>query len=388
MRKGPLAAGVALLIAGTVAIALVISGSKSGGSTSSASSSAAPLVTLTCLGGSEKTALMADPALQAILRSKYHLRVSFEPMGSYQQVELPTARLEAQHIDCLWPSSSSAQRVFESMHRTSDFSGYRAQTVLESPEVIYSGPQSTAALVRAGIVQQRDNRYYIVDMKRLLLDLVLANKTWASLGAAAEGGRPVTIFSTDPATSNSGFTLAQLELIIVSTNDPYSEPTLQQARAHLGIIRNLYNAQGLQADSSDSGFEQWLLQGAEQYAPLYAGYENQIIQKLVQSSGDPSVAQQLRDQVRILYPEPTIYADHPILALDPQAGRFIDAMQDPQIQELAWSKYGFRSGVQFGINNVSDFPQLPLATSVRTTSPPSADVTLALLDCIQANKCN
>jgi hypothetical protein len=384
VRKGPLAVSIALLVAGTVAIVFIVSGSKSSKHTSTA---AASVVTLNCLGGSEKQALMADPQVQSILRDKYGVQVNFTPMGSYAQVELPTSQLKAQGIDCLWPSSASAERVFENEHQTADFNGYRSDTVLQSPEVIYSGPESTAALMRQRIVEHRDNRYYIVDMKRLLVDLVLKHRTWRSLGAQ-NIGRPVTIFSTDPAKSNSGFTLSQLELIIVSTNDPYTEPTLQQAKAHLGTVRGLYDAQGLQAASSDAGFQQWLLQGAEQYAPLYAGYENQIIQQVVQSHGDPSVAQQLENQVRILYPEPTVYADHPILALDARAGRLISAMRDPQIQKLAWQKYGFRSGVQIGINNVADFPRLPLAPSLRTTTPPNAEITLALLACIQSNKCS
>ena len=53
-----------------------------------------------------------------------------------------------------------------------------------------------------------------------------------------------------------------------------------------------------------------------------------------------------------------MYADHPILALDAKAGRLIDAMRDPDLQKLAWQKYGFRSGVQFGLNSVADFPRL------------------------------
>ncbi len=385
MQKGPLAVAIALVVAGTVAVVILIG--ASGSSKSSHPSTNQPVATLFCLGGSEKQELMADPQIQSILLDRYHLRVQYQPEGSYQQVQQPTSALKAQHVDCLWPSSASAQSVFEAQHNTADFSGYRASTVLESPEVIYSGPESTNALIRQGIVQKRANRYYIVDMKRLLLDLVLKHRTWSSLGAQ-DIGRPVAIFSTDPAKSNSGFTLSQLELIIISTDDPYNEPTLAQARAHLGTVRGLYDAQGLQSSSSDFGFEQWLLQGAEQYAPLFAGYENQIIQKIVQSSGDPTVAKQLQDQVRLLYPEPTIYADHPILALDAQGGRLIDAMKDPDIQRLAWRKYGFRSGVQFGLNSVNDFPQLPLAENLRTTTPPSAAVTLALLGCIQTNKCS
>ena len=123
---------------------------------------------------------MADPQVQAILPTTIGSRSPYRPRGPTLKCNCRPP-LKAQGIDCLWPSSASAQRVFESQHQTADFSGYRTETLLQSPEVIYSGPESTAALMRQGIVDQRANRYYIVDMKRLLLDLVLKHRTWRSL---------------------------------------------------------------------------------------------------------------------------------------------------------------------------------------------------------------
>jgi hypothetical protein len=386
-RKWPLILAVVLVIVGSVSVALLAGGHSSSNTKSTGASSNLPQVSINCIGGSEKKELMEDPQLLALLSSKYHLKVSFQPMGSYEQVQLTTSQLREKHVDCLWPSSESAQLVFERLHHTSEFSGYKAETVLQSPEVIYAGPDSTKALEVQKVVERRANRYFIVNMKRLLLDYILKQKTWESLGAENVAG-PITISSTDPAKSNSGFTLTQLELTVVSTNNVYSAPTLAQAEAHLQTVRALYNAQGLQASSSDSGFEEWLLQGAEEHAPLYAGYENQIIQKVVQYKGNEAVDKQLLESVRILYPEPTIYADHPILALDANAGRLIEAMKDPEVQKLAWERYGFRSGTQFGINNVADFKQLPLAEHLRTTAPPNAEVTLKLLGCIQNNQCS
>lgn len=193
MRKTPLIIAVALVIVGSAAIVLAIGGKSS--SSGHAPKAALPVATLNCIGGSEKQVLMEDPQLQSILLDRYHLRVNFQPMGSYQQVQLTTAQLQAQHIDCLWPSSDSAEKVFEATHLLSAFPDYRAATVLESPEVLYSGPQSTAALLRAGIVQEHANRYFIVSMKQLLVDLVLKSRTWASLGAQdiARPSNPVGI---------------------------------------------------------------------------------------------------------------------------------------------------------------------------------------------------
>jgi hypothetical protein len=94
----------------------------------------------------------------------------------------------------------------------------------------------------------------------------------------------------------------------------------------------------------------------------------------------------LRAQVRVLYPQPTIYADHPILALTAHGALLQKAMADPQIQALAWQRYGFRS-TQLGVVNVGDFPHLALAPTVQSVDAPAADVTLTLLGCIQNNHC-
>jgi hypothetical protein len=382
-KKIPLIVGGLLVVVAIVVGVVVIGGKGSGGGS---------VVTLNCIGGSEKTDLMADPNVTKILHDRYHLVVNFTPLGSYDQVQLTTAELKQRGVDCLWPSSQSAQSVFEKLHNTAvDFPGYQAQTVLQSPEVIYAGPDGTATLLKNGVVVQRDGRYFIINMKKLLNEYVLQHKTWDGkapngLGATTIAG-PVTISSTDPAKSNSGFTLSQLELQIVATDDPYQSPTVAQAKKALPTVRALYDAQGLQAKSSDFGFDQWLLQGAELHQPLYAGYESQIIGKTVSYAGDPSSLAALKSNVRILYPEPTIYADHPILALTASAVQLIHAMQDPEIQHIAWQQYGFRSGVSIG-TDTAYFPQLALAPNLRTTSPPSAEVTLLLLNCIQNNVCH
>ena len=367
--------GLVLVLAVCIGVVYGVSRLRSGGG----STPAAEQVTVTCVGGSEKTELMADPDIKRILHDKHGITIVFNAMGSYDQVQLPTEELRKRKLDCVWPGSASAQSVFESQHAGA-FDGYRAETVLQSPEVIYSGPQTTEALTKAGLVEKRSDRYYIINMKSLLLDYVLPRKTWESLGTKGFGG-PIKISSTDPARSNSGFTLTQLELNIIATQDVFQAPNADQAKAALPKLRALYDAQGLQAASSDFGFRQWLTQGAELQTPLYAGYESQIIQLVSQSGPAP-----LKD-VRILYPDPTIYNDHPILALNANAARFLDAMKDQEIQKIAWKKYGFRSSVILGLSNVADFPDLPLSGQIRTTQPPNAAVTLLLLDCVKNGKC-
>lgn len=376
LPSGRFLTGLVLVLVACVATAYALT--RGGGDDPPGGGQTPQAVTVTCLGGSEKTELVADEEVRRILRDRYGVTVQFSPLGSYDMVQLSAEELAARKATCLWPSSASAQKVFESVHG-GRFPQYRAETLLQSPEVVYAGPQGTDALIKAGIVAKREERYFIVDMKKLLLDHVLKRKTWQDLGTAGLRG-PIAVSSTDAAKSNSGFTLAQLQLNIIATADVFSAPNLAQARKALPTVRAVYDAQGLQAAGSEAGFRQWLTQGAEFHAPLYAGYENQLIQQVVQLGAE---ADRLLKDVRVLYPDPTIYSDHPILALDADAGRFLDAMKDPAIQKVAWQRYGLRSGLHVGLSKVSDFPNLPLADRFRTTAPPGAEVTLALLACVK-----
>ncbi len=43
-----------------------------------------------------------------------------------------------------------------------------------------------------------------------------------------------------------------------------------------------------------------------------------------------------------LYPRPTVYSAHPLLALAPESLALIDALMLPQLQEIRWRDHGFR----------------------------------------------
>lgn len=97
--------------------------------------------------------------------------------------------------------------------------------------MVYSGPEATAALQRAKVVTKVDN-HYESDIKTFLLDHATKSTTWQKLKAGNRAG-PVRIRSTDARSSNSGFTMMQLELTILATKDSTSSPTLAQAKAVL-----------------------------------------------------------------------------------------------------------------------------------------------------------
>ncbi|WCC79351.1 hypothetical protein O6R08_07370 [Cutibacterium equinum] len=352
------------------------SSSSTGGGKAKTSSS--EVTQIKCAGGSEKTELMADPEVTKVLADKYHLKLDFVPMGSYSQVQMSTDDIKKAGFNCLWPSSASAQRIFEADHR-GQFSGYRAQTVLQSPEVVYSGPQATAALQRAKLVTKVDDHHEF-DIKTFLLDHATKDTTWQKLKAGNLAG-PVRIRSTDARSSNSGFTMMQLELTILATKDNTSSPTLAQSKAVLPQMRQLYETSGLQAASSENGFGQWLTQGGEYAARCSPGTRTRS------SSWQPPTRTRRRSSRTSRCCTPARRSTQ--ITLDTDGRKLINAMRDNEIQTIAWKKYGFRSTTNAGINTTSTIKDLPLASRVRTIPATNADVTSALLACLtDAKKCS
>lgn len=373
--RGLFFAGLAgIVIAVVAAIVLITTGKDAG-------DDAAPTggtMKITCYGGSEKEDLVNDPDVRNILRDKYGIEVDFNAQGSYKQVQIPADELKANKVDCLWPSSASAQAIFEGSGSSKAFgNNYQAASVLQSPEVLYANKEAVEGLKSSGIVALRDGVYFIVQLRRLLEEYLLAGKSWSDLGVELPSG-PVLINSSDPATSNSGMTLAQLELATVASGNPYQPASAAQATASLATVKALIDAQGLMRTGSDSAFEQWVIQ---QTGGLLAGYENQLLQWI--TTRNQGV---VPEGIVTLYPEPTIFNDHPILALTEAGKKLIPAMEDDAVQDIAWSRYGFRSGTRV-VEQAFEGVAVPPTHTIKKTQAPGYAVTKLLLDCFVNNKC-
>lgn len=46
----------------------------------------------------------------------------------------------------------------------------------------------------------------------------------------------------------------------------------------------------------------------------------------------------------ILYPAPTVWSAHVLIAIDESGQTLLKGLQDETVQELAWKKHGFRTG--------------------------------------------
>ena len=286
-----------------------------------------PAVELKGTVGGEKVALMEDPQVADIFKKRFNLSLKVSKAGSIEMVERDPGQ-----NDFLFPGSQIATEMFKS---DKGRKVAESQTVLRSPLVIYSWDNTTQALIKQGIVQQINNAYYIVDLPKLV-KLMVDGNNWSEVGLPYYG--KITIITTDPNYSNSGAMFAGLLAnILVGESSVADDSNID---AQLPKLKSFFGRLGYMERSSSDLFETYLSTG-EGSKPLIVGYENQMIEYAAQH---PDLWNRNKDKVRALYPIPTCWSAHELIALNEQSRELIRALVDPETQKLAWSKHGFRTG--------------------------------------------
>lgn len=322
-----------------------------------------PDVTLTGKIGGEKKGFLSDPDVQRILKDRYGLTVDFKVAGSLEMVSDPTTGL-----DFLWPASQVVVEYFQERGGRYE----KAENIFHSPIVLYSWQSVADALIPAGIVEQRGESYFAVDFPRLI-KAVVEGQQWSDLGLPQLHGR-IAVISTDPTRSNSGNAFAGL---LANTLNGGEVATADTIDLLLPEIRRFFDRLGFLDHSSGKLFAAYLTQGVGAH-PMIVGYENQLVEFSLEH---PEALEKLRREVRILYPEPTTWSSHPLIALNDQGKRLVHALTDDEIQRLAWEKHGFRSGLLGVENDPSVLKVVGLPATIESVQQiPSARVMTRIVD--------
>jgi len=180
----------------------------------------------------------------------------------------------------------------------------KAEIIFNSPIAIYSWDFVADALIKEGIVSQKDNTYYIVDMVKLT-DLIMDHTQWKDIGVDLYGR--ISIQTTDPIKSNSGNMFYGLLANILNGGNVVS--TEQELAAVLPKLKNIYDLSGYMESSSSDLFEQYLKMGPGSKR-LVAGYESQMIEF---SKENPEIWESAKSRIVVLYPIPTVWSSHPFI---------------------------------------------------------------------------
>lgn len=303
--------------------------------------------------GGEKEAFLADPDVVDAIKG-YGLLIESRVAGSVEMVR--EQALLSQNPQFLWPSSS----IMVDIARQSGLRIRDDRVMLNTPVVVYTWQPVVDGLIKSGLVTVA-NGHHQLDLKALL-DAILAGADWSKLGVAALYGR-ARIVSTDPNRSNSGFMFSGLVLSLLSGN----VATLDDLAQHGGKVQSIFRNMGFKSPSSGKLFDQYLAGGIGG-EPMIVGYENQLVEWII---ADPDRWNRIQSgqgaKPVVLYPRPTVYSAHPLIVVDEAAERMIEALTSARLQELAWTRHGFRG---------------PLGTATGDTIGPIAGLLPAEVDAV------
>lgn len=312
--------------------------------------------------GGGKENFLADEEVNKIMKKKYGLNVIYDSWSNGKLIKNPLVREDGTKYDVMFCSD---QRFYDYYKLAPDttkgesarYTVQKGGLTLNTPIVIYSWDIVVDALIEQKIVTEKDGVYYITDMPKLI-SYILEGKKWKDIGVDMLYGS-INIDSTDPVTSSPGATYYGLLLSIMCDGEITDEAVAE----NLPKLKEFYTKSGYMNNTPADLFELYLKTGVGG-KPMIVDYEKSVIDF---ANSNPDGWEQVKDKMRILYPTPTIWNSHCIASFDEAGDEYYEAYEDKEIQQIAWSKYGFRTGVTGGNYdvtqvNVKGIPQSIIST--------------------------
>lgn len=330
------------------------------------------LTTVYVATGGGKEDFLADDDIQKILKNKYGLDVTFDTWSNGKTVSLPLIResiglgnssiinkinnkedisINTEGVTKYDALFTSDQRFYDYYKLSPNKDNKEADryTVLDggltlnTPIVIYSWKEVVDALIKENIVTETNNVYYITDMNKLI-DYILSGKKWSDIGLNSLYGN-INIASTDPVSSSPGATYYGLLLSILSGG----QVTDENIESNLAKLKDFYTKSGYMNNTPADLFERYLKTGMGG-EPMIVDYEKSMIDF---ANSSPDAFKQVKDDIRVLYPSPTIWNSHCFAVFTENGKKLYKALNDKEISQIAWEKYGFRTGITGGTYDVS-----------------------------------
>ena len=330
------------------------------------------LTTVYVATGGGKEDFLNDEEVQKILKEKYKLNVVFDTWSNGKTITEPLIREKVslgnqdiinriengEKLTINTTGVSKYDALFTSDQRFYDYyklypnkekneaDRYTVLTgglTLNTPIVIYSWTEVVDALIKEEIVTKTDNVYYITNMNKLI-DYILNNKKWSDIGLTDLYGN-INIASTDPVSSSPGATYYGLLLSILSGGQ-IADDTIED---NLAKLKQFYQKSGYMNNTPADLFERYLKTGMGG-EPMIVDYEKSIIDF---ANSNPTGFNQVKKDIVVLYPKPTIWNSHCLTIFTENGRKLFKAFDDEKISQIAWEKYGFRTGITGGSYDVS-----------------------------------
>ena len=156
-------------------------------------------------------------------------------------------------------------------------------------------------------------------------------------------------------------------------------PTSDTAGQVLKGVQDYYGKLGLLLDSTGKLFDDFLHAGPGG-KPIIVAYESQGLENVAENTQKA----QILKKTRIIYPVPTVWVSHPLIALTAGGKQLTAALEDKEIQDIAWKKHGFRSGVAGITNKPEDVLPAKVPATIDSIVPlPRAEVMDLIVDALK-----
>lgn len=309
------------------------------------------LTTVYVATGGGKEDFIADEDVVKIMREKYKLNVVYDSWSNGKLIKNALVREDGvTKYDAMFCSDQRFYDYYKLSANKAEgeadrYTVLQGGLTLNTPIVIYSWKGVVDVLQKENIVTEKDGVYYISDMNKLI-NYILSGKKWSDIGLNELYGN-INIASTDPVTSSPGATYYGLLLSILSGG----QVTDENLTTNLQKLKEFYTKSGYMNNTPADLFERYLKTGMGG-EPMIVDYEKSMIDF---ANSNPDGFTQVKDQIRVLYPTPTIWNSHCIATFNEKGNAFYKAFEDADIQKIAWERYGFRTGITGGSYDVSKF---------------------------------
>lgn len=307
------------------------------------------LTTVYVATGGGKEDFIADETVINEMRNKYNLNIVYDSWSNGKLIKNPLVREDkTTKYDAMFCSDQRFYDYYKLPANKENGEADRYKVLnggltLNTPIVIYSWKEVVDALEKENIVTNTEGVYYITDMPKLL-NYILEGEKWSDIGLNKLYGN-INIASTDPVTSSPGATYYGL-LLSIMCESAVNDTSVAE---NLPKLKEFYEKSGYMNNTPADLFEKYLKTGMGG-EPMIVDYEKSIIEF---ANENPDGFTQVKDDIRILYPTPTIWNSHCIATFNENGNKFYQAFEDKEIQQVAWSKYGFRTGITGGTYDVS-----------------------------------
>ncbi len=343
------------------------------------------ITTIYVATGGGKEDFLKDEEVLNILRKEYKIDVVFDTWSNSKTVSQPLIRetigLGNQDIISKMgngekftinsPGVTKYDALFTSDIRYYDYykqrpTGEEAERytvlggglTLNTPIVFYSWDKIVDVLIQNKLAEEKDGIYYVTDMDKLV-DYILNGKSWKELGVTDDIYGNVSISSIDPVKSSPGATYYGLLLGILS----HGEITTENVKKNMPKLKELYIKSGNMRFTPADLFQEYLRAGMGTQK-IIVDYEKSIIDF---SNSNKKGYEQVKDRIRILYPKPTSWNNHCYMYFTENGEILYKAFEENErIQQIAWEKYGFRTGITGGKYDVSKI-DVPVPQEITST---------------------